>query len=92
MEYVVQSASDVGLGRKITRGCGLEVPLARNELYRLDGDRRGTRCICREGSIWITQSGDESDYLLEAGQAFTITRPGVVLVQGVPAGRLCLVP
>ncbi len=92
MEHVFQTAEGLFLGKKITAGGCVDVPLAAGELYRLDGDSRGARLVGLHGILWVTQSGDSADYLLYPGQTFTVTRPGVVLVQGLPEGRLRVVP
>jgi hypothetical protein len=60
-------------------------------MYTLNGDRRGTTIRCMEGNLWITQIGDYEDYAIEAGQEFTITRHGKVVIQGITASRACLI-
>ncbi len=58
----------------------------------MDGDSRGVRLICLDGIVWVTQPADAIDYVLSAGQSFTVTHPGTVLVQGLPEGHLRLAP
>ena len=53
------------------------------EIIKLNGDRRGLRIECRTGALWITQVNDEKDYVLQAGETFVVTRPGLVLVQSL---------
>ena len=53
------------------------------EIIRLNGDGRGLHIVCRTGALWITQTDDEKDYVLQAGETFVVTRPGLVLVQGL---------
>jgi hypothetical protein len=67
------------------------VKLTRNQLRALRGDNRKVRIRCLEGLIWITQKGDDEDYLLQDGHEFTITRRGEVVLQGLPAARACFI-
>ena len=41
---------------------------------------RGHRLIVRDGTVWLTQSGDRRDIVLEAGDLFTIDRDGQTVV------------
>ncbi len=61
----------------------LEVALAPRAVRRLAGDRRGLRIRCTGAALWITQDGDPADYCLGAGEQFTVTRPGPVVLQGM---------
>ena len=56
-------------------------------LVRMDGDLRQAEIVCLNGAIWVTQPGDDCDYLLTAGKRFRIGHKGVVLVQGLPEGK-----
>ncbi len=40
----------------------------------------GFTVACLEGSVWITQSNDTRDVVLDAGQAFRLDKPGLALV------------
>src|SRR5260370_38224815 len=48
------------------------------------------------GNLWITQSGDPEDHIIEGGQSFVLDRPGLTLatalfgpaVLGVQPGRI----
>jgi len=51
--------------------------------WSVKGRRRQQTVLCITGSIWVTQEGDIADYLLEEGDAFLITRPGLVLVRAL---------
>ncbi len=61
----------------------LEVGLAPASVRRLAGDHRGLRIRCTAATLWITQNGDPADYYLGAGEQFTVTRPGPVVLQGM---------
>lgn len=50
-------------------------------LWQTRGDQRGCVIICRRGAVWITQERDMVDYVLEEGEIFIVTLPGLVLVQ-----------
>jgi len=57
----------------------LVVYLAEGDL--LDIDRGlGFAVTCREGTVWITQTGDPRDIALSAGQSFALDRKGLALV------------
>jgi hypothetical protein len=42
---------------------------------------RGLQIVCRRGRLWITQFNDKNDYILQAGERFVVSKPGLVLVQ-----------
>lgn len=50
--------------------------------------RRGQRVICEHGVLWLTQSGDATDYLLPAGESFTAQARGHVVAQALEDSRL----
>jgi hypothetical protein len=43
-------------------------------------DGEGLTVECLEGAVWITQSNDPRDIVLNAGQSFMLDRPGLALV------------
>jgi hypothetical protein len=51
-------------------------------------DAEGTRVTCVSGALWITEDHREGDVILEAGQAFTIGRPGLTLIMALSAASL----
>jgi hypothetical protein len=57
--------------------------LCRDELTRLDGDIAGRVILCRKGVLWLTQTGTPGDHLIRAGEAFSIDRPGLVLISAL---------
>lgn len=67
-----------------------EVKLMPRQLLTLDGDRRGEQILAVYGSVWITQVGDREDHLLRAGECFTISRKGKVVIEGMRPARLRL--
>ncbi len=69
---------------RMASGDVLEIELAPRNVRRLAGDHRGVRIKCTGGMLWITQDGDLDDYYLAAAEQFTITRPGTIVLQGMP--------
>ena len=59
------------------------VDLEAGQRWALKGRRRVQTVLCLKGSIWVTQEGDFQDYVLEEGDAFLVTRPGLVLVRAL---------
>ena len=55
------------------------VRLNAGELLDIDNGE-GFTVECLEGAIWITQSNDPRDIVLEAGQSFVLDKPGLALV------------
>jgi Protein of unknown function (DUF2917) len=51
-------------------------------------DRKGDRVECLDGSVWITQDGDPRDVVLDAGESFTLDRPGTALVYALADARV----
>ena len=46
-------------------------------------DMRGARIACRSGSVWITQDGDNTDFVLERGESFASEKDGQILIYGL---------
>jgi hypothetical protein len=62
---------------------GKEHRLRRDERIRLDGNAAGRVISCRKGVLWLTQTGTPGDHLIRAGEAFSIDRPGLVLISAL---------
>ena len=45
----------------------------------------GLRLRVIEGTLWLTQSGDSADHILTAGEIFTSTRAGRIVVESLGA-------
>ncbi len=43
-------------------------------------DGLGFAVECLEGAVWITQSNDPRDIVLEAGESFVLDKPGLALI------------
>lgn len=64
--------------------------LARDGLLALR-DAQGTRILCHEGALWVTQEGDIRDIVIGPGDALTLRAPGLTVVTAVQPSRLTLV-
>ena len=52
--------------------------------------RPGETMTCERGIVWLTQSGDPTDYLLRAGDRFTAQSRGRVVAQAFEYSLLCI--
>ena len=64
------------------------VDLNRGQGWGVQGKRRQQTLFCLQGSVWVTQECDIRDYLLEEGDAFLITLPGLVLARALTTARI----
>jgi hypothetical protein len=64
------------------------VDLAAGQGWGVNGKRRQQTLFCLQGRVWVTQEGDIRDYVLEEGDAFMVTLPGLVLVRALAPARL----
>jgi len=64
------------------------VDLAAGQGWGLRGKRRQQTLFCLQGRVWVTQECDIRDYVLEEGDAFLVTLPGLVLVRALAAARI----
>jgi len=53
--------------------------LARGAMHRIVNGR-GWQIQVAEGELWLTQDHDSRDYLLRAGESFTVERDGMTIV------------
>ncbi|MCL4536845.1 MAG: DUF2917 domain-containing protein [Nitrospirae bacterium] len=49
-------------------------------MLRLERDARSIIIGCTEGTLWITQQDDFTDYLLHSGDCLAINRKGLVVI------------
>lgn len=59
--------------------------------WQARGDQRGRVIICCRGVVWITQERDAVDYVLQEGEIFIVTLPGLVLVQALEPASVTIV-
>lgn len=64
------------------------VDLNRGQGWQVRGKRRQQTLFCLQGRVWVTQECDIRDYLLDEGDAFLITLPGLVLVRALTTARI----
>ena len=65
--------------------------LARNQTLEIE-QPLGFRIVCRSGSLWITQDGDQRDIIVESGDAFEFDRPGVAIVNAFKPATVSVEP
>lgn len=63
--------------------------LASGELVKLDG-ARGTTLRVTRGTLWLTQEHDTRDFVLSAGDVYTIDRGGLTLVEAQSSASVCV--
>lgn len=63
--------------------------LAPGEIVRLDG-ARGTTLRVTRGTLWLTQQRDTRDIVLSAGDAFTIDRGGLTVIEARGNATVCV--
>ncbi len=59
------------------------VSLRRGELFRLEPDGAPFSIACMEGCLWITLTGERRDRILRGGQAVTLQKKGLLLVEAL---------
>jgi len=67
-----------------------EICLKHNQPIRLS-DAMNTKIICTDGRIWITETGEAGDTVLNSGESFRICGKGLVLAESLGAGKIRLV-
>lgn len=78
--------------RDANRNEELTVDLSTVHLINL-GRKMADRVIhCVSGSIWVTQTGDSRDHILDAGQEVLIESPDVVVIQAFSPALVRITP
>jgi len=54
------------------------------------GDGIGSQVRVERGTAWVTQQGDETDFILGVGDTFTVDRDGLVLASPLGAEDVIL--
>lgn len=67
-----------------------EQPLPKNRLLSLTG--KALTVLCLDGELWLTREGDIEDYILSAGQSFTLRAADRAAVQALRSSRIRLLP
>lgn len=63
------------------------VALNKGEVWSL-AVQPGVHIVCTTGVLWVTQSGESRDYILQAGGTWTADRRGTVVVQALSRSHL----
>ena len=61
----------------------IKVRMQRHDFQRVDVTRPGTTLFCDSGILWVTQSGDNQDYVLMPGQELTVGKRSKVFVEAM---------
>ncbi|MBI4853907.1 MAG: DUF2917 domain-containing protein [Acidobacteria bacterium] len=57
--------------------------LKKDELWKSPDKFHLLSINCKQGTVWITQTGDEEDHLLESGEVFETLEEGLVVMQSL---------
>jgi len=57
----------------------IELRLKAREVVNVH-DGEGIKVTCLDGYVWITQSSDPRDIVIEDGESYVLDRPGLALV------------
>lgn len=68
------------------------IELGRDGLQLIKDYEPGTVILCHRGVLWVTQSGDQEDYVLGPGAAFSSEQHGEVLIQAMKDAVLSIRP
>ena len=60
-----------------------KIRMPRHAFQRVHGIKRGSTLFCDTGVLWVTQTGDNRDYVLTPGQKMTVTKRGKVVVEAM---------
>jgi hypothetical protein len=66
----------------MTRPLNTPIYLKAREILPIE-DGAGLEVKCLRGTLWITQSGDREDRILDSGESFVLDRPGLSLVNAL---------
>lgn len=60
-----------------------EFLLRKGEVRSWSGDQSGRTIEITRGTVWLTQSGDMTDFVIRKGESFRVTRPGRIVAQSL---------
>jgi hypothetical protein len=61
----------------------VKIRMKRHDYQQMRAFKPGTTLFCDAGILWVTQAGDQQDYVLQPGQKMIVTKPGKVLVEAM---------
>jgi hypothetical protein len=62
-----------------------------HNLLNADQIDAGTTILCEEGILWLTQSNDMKDYMLEAGDSVTVDHGHKILIEAISEARVSVI-
>jgi hypothetical protein len=65
------------------------INLQRGRFLRLQHGA-GSTVVTHSGSVWITEQDNQHDVVLSPGQSFTLSRPGLTLVEAFSDASISL--
>ena len=93
MEYGIQDSRGKLLGRKVLAdGRATVIGLESRELFQLESHGHGQVLEVTEGCVWLTESGNQKDVIIEQGQTYQLASRESVLLEGLPSARIRLTP
>lgn len=66
----------------------MEILLRKDESFTIAGNGDGVLIVCREGVLWVTQTGDTRDHLLNPGERYTACGNGVIVIEALRPAEL----
>lgn len=73
----------------LTPGMPHRLVIEGKQVRSWSGDYRGHFIRVSEGTVWVTQEGDSTDFVVKAGQSFRVTRPGRIVIESLsPSAEL----
>ncbi len=66
----------------------VEIQLKGSNVVRMERTGRAVTIRGTGGVLWVTQEGSLDDYILQAGEAVTLSRGGMIVVQALGCGRM----
>lgn len=70
------------------RNAPVDLSLDSGAVVDLRPPRGGVELTTRQGALWITQTGDPQDHILQTGESFHVESGRLVVVQALEASRL----
>ena len=58
--------------------------------YRAPEITPGTTLVCEQGTIWLTQSNDYTDYMLKSGDKLVVNKKSNVLIEALSDARVSI--
>ncbi len=68
----------------------LDLLLHKGETVALRNIQRGMEIECKQGSLWITRSGENTDYTLEPGEHYVPKQGGKVVIEAIDESTISL--